>query len=475
MKIALIDPPTPFEQIYGEWDLSGVDTYCPPLGLLHIASFVREHHHTPYVIDVTAMKWSRQKAVEFVLSLNPDVIGISAKTINILNASNIARELKHRGFSDPIILGGTHVTAVPEETLARFSAIDYGVIGEGEVTFLELVEKIGQKQSMHDVKGVVWRDDSGRIVVNPPRPLIKDLDILPFPAWDLLPNFPDGYPHNALETKRLPAASIITSRGCPFQCTFCDRAVFGSLVRQHSAEYTLNMIRHLKYKYGIRDLMILDDNFILDRKKLFKICDTIIEEGMDLSWYCQGHAKFMTEDRLRKIREAGCWFIEIGIESGCDRILKLLKKNTTKSEVEKAVKRAREVGLKVKGNFIFGFPTETRDSLQETIQFATSIDISYFQQNFLTIWPGCELAKDPEQYGHVESDWSKLAHQRVTFIPHGLTEQDLIQASKDAFRRFYLRPKIIFEILLQSLTSWRAARNAMIAFMAFLKTIFRKD
>jgi radical SAM superfamily enzyme YgiQ (UPF0313 family) len=230
------------------------------------------------------------------------------------------------------------------------------------------------------------------------------------------------------------------------------------------------MFRHLKNEYGIRDLMILDDNFILNEKKLFQICDAIIKEKMDLSWYCMGHAKFMTSDRLKKIKEAGCWFIELGVESGCDRILRLLKKNVTKAEIASAVKRARDVGLKVKGNFIFGLPTETKETLEETIQFATSIDLSYFQQNFLTIWPGCELSSSPEQYGSFESDWNKLAHQRVTFIPCGLTAEDLIKASKDAFRRFYLRSKIIFEIL-TTLTSWRAFKSAVIAFLAFLKTI----
>ena len=472
MRIVLIDPPTSLEQIYGNWDLSRVDTYCPPLGLLYVASFVRKHHHTPYIVDVTAMKWSRQEAVEYALSLNPDIVGISAKTVNIFNANSLAEELRDRGFAGLIVLGGAHVTAVPEETLARFSAFDCGVIGEGEITFLELIETIEQKQPMDQVKGLAWRNDSGRITINLFRPLIDDLDVLPLPAWDLLSNFPNGYPHNALETKRLPAASIITSRGCPFRCTFCDRAIFGSVVRQHSAEYTLNMIRYLKDEYGIRDLMMLDDNFILDKKKLFKICDAVIEEEMDLSWYCMGHAKVMTEDRLRKIREAGCWFIEIGIESGCDRILKLIKKNTAKAEVEQAVKRARAVGLKVKGNFIFGFPTETKGSLEETIRFATRIGLSYFQQNFLTIWPGCELAIDADQYGWVNTDWTKLAHQRVTFIPHGLTEDDLIIASKKAFRRFYLRPTIMLEILL-SLSSPRAIHAVFLAFIVFLKTLLR--
>ena len=475
MNIVLINPPTSFDQIYGQWDLSGVDTYCPPLGLLYIASYLREHHHAPHVIDVQAMNWSCQETVECALSHSPDVVGISAKTINIHNAGEIAGELKSEGYVGPIVVGGAQITALPAETLGRFRAIDYGVIGEGEIAFLEVVENIKLKKPVRDVRGVVWRNGIEQTVVNPPRPLMEDLDQLPFPAWDLLVDFPDGYPHNALETKRLPSASIITSRGCPFQCTFCDRAVFGSRVRQHSAEYTLGMIRHLQEVYGIRDLMILDDNFMLDKGKLFTICDTIREERMDLSWFCQGHVKFMTDDRLAKMRDAGCWFVEMGIESGCDRILKLIKKNTNKAEIAEAVRRAHKAGLKVKGNFIFGLPTETIESLEETTQFAASIDLSYFQQNFMTLWPGCEIARNAERYGHVETDWDRLSDKRITFIPSGLSAEDLLKASKAAFRRFYLRPRILFEILLQSLTSWRAAHNAIVAFVAFLKTMSRPD
>ena len=472
MKVALIDSPTSHKQIYGDWDLSGVDTYCPPLGLLHIASYIRQFGHSPEVIDIAARKWSLNQAVEYIVQSAPDVIGISAKTINVMNANKLVEQLKENGNKSPIVLGGSHVTAVPVETMKRFKAIDYGVIGEGEVTFHELIEKIANNKPVNDVEGIVLRNSDGQPTLNPSRAPIHNLDDLPLPAWDLLPDFPNGYNHSALETKREPAASIMTSRGCPFKCTFCDHKIFGSMVRHHSAEYSLNMIRHLKNNYGIKDLMILDDNFILDKKKLFRICDAIVEEKLDLSWYCMGHAKFMTADRLKKIKEAGCWFIEIGIESGCDRILRLLKKNTSKEEIAEAVKRAKSVGMKIKGNFIFGLPSETKESLEETIRFATAIDLSYFQQNFLTIWPGCELSENPAQYGAFENDWSKLAHQRVTFIPHGLTEEDLIKASKDAFRRFYLRPHIIIGILL-SLTTFRAVKAIVISFLAFVKTIFR--
>jgi radical SAM superfamily enzyme YgiQ (UPF0313 family) len=182
----------------------------------------------------------------------------------------------------------------------------------------------------------------------------------------------------------------------------------------------------------------------------------------------------MTEDRLERIREAGCWLLEVGIESGCERILQLLKRNTTKSEIADAVRRARVAGIRVKGNFIFGLPTETKESLEETIEFATSIDLSLFQQNFLTIWPGCELSENAAEYGEVETDWGKLTHYQISFIPEGLAREDLLRASKEAFRRFYLRPRIILEII-STLTSWLAIRGTAKAFFTFLKTAFRKN
>jgi len=159
-------------------------------------------------------------------------------------------------------------------------------------------------------------------------------------------------------------------------------------VRHHSAEYTLKMIRHLANQYGVRDLMILDDNFLLKRDKVHQICDSLITRGDDLTWYCIGYAKFMTEDRMQKIREAGCWFIELGIESGYNRILKVSKKHTTKWETATAVQNARDAGLKVKGDFNFGLPTENKESLKESIELATSIGLTHFQKNLVAIWPG---------------------------------------------------------------------------------------
>jgi len=478
MKILLINPPTTFSQIYGDWDLSGLDTYSPPLGILYLAGYLRENNHKPCVLDLEVLKWDLKKLLEYVLKFDPDIIGITSMTINFLNAQKIAALMKANLRSVPVIIGGPHLTAAPIETLSGYPDFDYGVYGEGEITFLEIAEKIKKKEPINNLKGLVWRNDKNKVIVSEPREYIENLDILPFPAWDLLESFPTSYPHSILESKRLPAASIMTSRGCPFQCTFCDNSIFGTKVRHFSADYTLRMIKHLIDNYGIRDLMILDDNFLLSKKKLFKICDTIINNKLDLTWYCMGHAKTMTEDRLKKIKQAGCWFIELGIESGNDEMLKKIKKSTTKKEITDAISHAKKAGLKTKGNFIFGFPGDTLETIKESTRFALEIDLDFFQQNFLTVWPGCEIfsqiRNDGDVYDYYNSSWLSLAHQRITYIPKGLSKVELITASKNSFRKFYLRPKIIIG-LLPLVGSTRGIKFLLTSFRVFLKTIFRNS
>ncbi|MFC2142070.1 B12-binding domain-containing radical SAM protein [Acidobacteriota bacterium] len=474
MRVALVNPPSSFEQLYGEWDLSALDTYCPPLGILYISSFLRQHGHEVFLVDIASLKLTENESIEFIFSLDPDVVGLSSMTINVSNANKIAEKIKCRNPAIPVVIGGPHLTAAPIETLSKYGSIDFGVIGEGEETFLALIQAIDKDKAYSSVRGIIWRDKDENLIVNPARPLIEDLDSLPFPAWDLLSNFPDAYPHNALETKRLPAASIITSRGCPHQCTFCDRSVFGSKVRHHSAAYTIEMIEHLKEQYGIRDLMILDDNFLLNREKLFEICDVIIKECLDLSWYCLGHVRHMTDDRLQRIREAGCWIMEVGIESGSQGILDFLKRNTPKELIAEAITKAKNAGIRVKGNFIFGLPNETKDTLEETIKFAQSLDLSFFQQTFLTVWPGCELAASIENYGHVERNWEKIGHFQISFVPLGLSKTDLLDASKRAFRKFYLRPKIILGMVF-SLRSFRTMKSLLLGFIIFMRSILRKQ
>jgi radical SAM superfamily enzyme YgiQ (UPF0313 family) len=166
MNILLINPPTTFSQIYGDWDLSALDTYSPPLGILHIASYLRVHNYKPFVFDLEALKWDTKKLLESTSKINPDVIGITSMTINFMNTQKIASLMKANFCSVPIIIGGPHLTAIPIETMQKYPVFDYGVYGEGEITFLEIVSKISKKESISNIKGIVWRDNEGKVVIN---------------------------------------------------------------------------------------------------------------------------------------------------------------------------------------------------------------------------------------------------------------------------------------------------------------------
>lgn len=472
MRIVFVDLPISQEQFFGDWDISPLETICPPLGLLYIAAYVRAHGHEPSLVDVPNLQWSIQRAIDHVVGTQPDAIGISAKTPSVRALKQFTEGVRRRGLTCPIILGGAHITAAPVETLERYAGIDIGVIGEGEATCLDILNHLELGTSLDDVAGIVWRHPQHGVIKNAPRGVIPDLDVLPFPAWDLLTDFPKAYPHSLFETKRTPAASVITSRGCPFHCTFCDTAVFGSRVRFHSPDYTLRMLRHLIDSYGIRDVMFYDDNFFINNDHMMGICNGMIEQKLNLSWYCLAHEKTMKPDRLLKAKEAGLWFIEMGVESGSDRILKEIQKKTSSSEIAEAATEAKKVGIRTKGNFIFGLPLETKETLEETIQFAVNSDLSYIQQSFLTIWPGSPISANFEKYGSGLTEWDRLGHYKVTYVPHGVTADEMMAASKEFFRRFYLRPKIVAEVA-RTLTSWRAVKAAAICSYIFMKTITR--
>jgi radical SAM superfamily enzyme YgiQ (UPF0313 family) len=220
--------------------------------------------------------------------------------------------------------------------------------------------------------------------------------------------------------------------------------------------------------------MFYDDNFFINNDHMMGICNGMIEQKLNLSWYCLAHEKTMKPERLAKARDAGLWFIEMGVESGSDRILKEIQKKTTAREVAEAATEAKRYGIRTKGNFIFGLPLESRETLQETIQFALDSDLSFIQQSFLTIWPGSPISNNWQRYGTGLTEWTQLGQYKITFLPHGLSAEDLMSASKQFFRRFYLRPKIIANVA-RTLTSPRGVKTAAMCSYVFMKTITRSS
>jgi anaerobic magnesium-protoporphyrin IX monomethyl ester cyclase len=440
-KIVFVFPPlTPFE-IWG--NLAAGGGLEPPLGLAYLAAMTRKHGYETQIVDAAALKLNLKSAVQAVLSESPDYVGISAVTMAIFNAADLAHAIKKARPDVFIILGGAHITAAPEDTMNMFSGFDVGVIGEGEKTIVELLEALDSKNDLAKVDGLIVRTNNGPKRSNR-RAFIRKLDELPMPAWDLFPDIGKHYSPPAHSLDRKMSTSIITSRGCSGKCIFCDRSIFGNFVRAHSPDYTANVVRHLYYTYGIRGLRFDDDNLMLFRKNLEAICHHIIREKLDVLWSCMARVDFVDPEILELMYQAGCRQIRYGIESGSPEVLKIIKKQIKLDQIKNAVKWTRRAGIRTMGYFMIGHPGETKDTIRQTIDFAKRIDLDEFKINFFTPLPGTEIYREAYRYGHLSTNLRDFHfHRTPSFIPFGLTEKDLIRDKKTAFREFYLRPRII--------------------------------
>jgi radical SAM superfamily enzyme YgiQ (UPF0313 family) len=434
-KIVLLNPPLSPEERYGS--LSGSGSFAPPLGLAILASVARSSGLDVRIIDAACLGLSYREAASEILKESPDFLGITAVTISAHNAARVAKLVKESNADFPIVLGGAHLTAVPFETMEKFPSFDLGVVGEGEETFRELIEALRTKSDLNDVKGLIVRKDD-QLLFTGQRPFIKILDEIPLPAWDLLPYLPKYYRPPLHGVKHFPATSLVTSRGCPNQCTFCDRSLFGNRLREFSAEYVLRMIKHLHFKYGIRDLLIDDDNFVVFRRRLEKLTELLKKENLNLSWSCNARVDLVNPGMLKLMKQAGCWQISYGIESGSQKILNLVKKSITLEQIEQALRWTRESGIKSKGFFMLGYPTETVETMKETIDFACKLPLDDSQFAMFTPLPGTEVSKDILKYGTFKNDWQRMNCWYPAFIPNGLTREDL---------EYYSRPELYLLIL----------------------------
>jgi len=467
-KIVFISPPITAKEMYGDLALGGSSEAL--MGLCYLAAVTRANRSPTKIVDAPALKINIDQTVETALMEKPKYIGITAVSLAIHNASAIAEKIKNQDPSIITILGGAHLTAVPEETMEKFPQFDIGVIGEGERTIIELLKSLEMGDELKQIKGLIFRNN-GQLIRTERRPYIKNLDTLPMPAWDLLPGISKYYKPTSYGINRLPSFSLVTSRGCVHRCTFCDRSMFGNRFRTHSPEYILKMIKDLYFNYGIKDVRINDDEFMLSEKHLLKVCKLLQRENLDLTWSCLGRVDDVSEDVLREMKKAGCWQIRFGIESGSQKILDVIKKDIALEQVERAIKLARKTGIKTIGFFMMGLPLETEKTLKETIDFASRLPLDNFKINFFAPFPGSELYKEIDRYGVASKDWKDLhMHVKPTFIPHGLTEETLIKYNKLAFRKFYLRPRTIVSHIrrIKNFSSFFSLLRGGIALMKYL-------
>jgi radical SAM superfamily enzyme YgiQ (UPF0313 family) len=377
------------------------------------------------------------------------LVGISTTTASFTKALAVANEVKAQ-LDLTVVVGGPHATALPEETLQN-PCFDIGVVGEGELTMVELAEKLGSNENLENVRGIVYRE-RGKVRRNPERPYIMDLDSVPFPARHLLPSL-DVYHPTPSAYRCLPQATMITSRGCPYNCTFCDRSVFGSTYRARSARNVVDEMEMLVEKHGAKEVRFWDDTFNIDARRVIQICEEIRVRGIDVPWTCLGRINRMNAEVLRAMEESGCWQVDYGIESGNQQLLDGIRKGLTLDMIRTVTKMTREAGIRMRGFFMLGLPGETEETMRQTIEFAKRLDLSAAVFHITTPFPGTELYKTVLESGELDmkagwDDYSIFSSEASPYVPKGLTHETIEHYQTQAYHAFYMRLSFILRQVL---------------------------
>jgi radical SAM superfamily enzyme YgiQ (UPF0313 family) len=444
-SIVLVNPPYSFWSP-GKDYLRPFIGNLPSLGLLSLGAVLRESGYRVKIVESASLGLSFPRTIDEILRERPSYVGLSCTTASVENAAKIARAVKEKSPGTRVLAGGPHLTALPEETFRRFPDFDFAIQGEGEAALPDLLEALEGKKKPDKVESAVFRQGE-EIRVNPRRRFIENLDTLPFPAFDLLPDFPGAYRAPFLNYLRGPAASLISSRGCPQSCTFCDRSVFGNRYRYFSEDYLWELISLLHRQYGIRHLVFTDDQFAAFRPRLLRLCEKMARGRLGTHWNCDARVDSVDPDLLGMMKRAGCWMISYGIESGSQKILDQVRKGITLDQVEQAVRWTREAGIRAKGLFMIGYPEETEKTLGDTLSFISRSGLDEMNLSFLTPYPGTEIYRRAKGRPNFVEDWARMNALNCLLPPEALSCRELEKAYGKIIRRFYMRPGPTFSYL----------------------------
>jgi radical SAM superfamily enzyme YgiQ (UPF0313 family) len=443
LRCLLIIPAWAPEEIFSSKTYHSQLNYWQPLGTLYVASSMIEAGHEVSFLNGAFLK--HEEILSEVQRVKPEFVGLYSTAFGWNKALRTAKDIKNIDKGIFIAVGGPYPIAMKEKCLT--DSIDAVVTGEGEITVVEMLDRLKEGRGLEGVKGVAYRLD-GNIYVNPPRPLIDDLDSIPFPKRELLGDSNLYLPPPATY-KRKPVAVMITSRGCNRQCIFCFQMdkTRRSGIRFRSIDNVLKEIE-LCLKQGYREIKFLDDTFAANYQRAMDIASEIKRRGLDFTWFASACVNQVDKPLLRAFKEAGCWAVLFGVESGVQKNLNTIRKGITLEQVRKAVRAAKEVGLKVSTPFMFGIPGETFKEGLETIEFAIELDPDFANFHAITPFPGSYLYDNIEKYGTLSPELSDYTYQGAAFIPFTMTKEEIQELRRLAFKRFYSRPSFILKKLL---------------------------
>ncbi len=428
---------------------SKAHTVTPPLGLGYLASSLRKRGHEPAIVDLAKLRLGGKSAAAAVLKQAPGLIGVSVLSTAYLPARRLIRAIRARRPELPLVVGGPHITALPEDALENLE-VGLGVIGEGEHVFPELVDRVASGMLVDDGIPSLCHYQGGSAACSPRAPFINDLDSLPFPAWDLID--PRTYPdlsHQLLH-KKFPVAPVMTSRGCPFDCNFCaSTTLWGRGWRTRSYGNVVDEIELLARDYQVKEIHFEDDNFTLKASHAAAICEEVIRRGLDIVWCTPNGVRVdsLTDELVRLMKRSGCYGLAFGIESGSQAILDHNNKKLDLDNVAAKIEMVKRHNIETHGFFIVGLPGETVDTIKETIRFARRMPLDRANFALLAPLPGSDIFR---KYllgcgNGNEIDYSAFNY----FTPFPMGELDAAALNKWQRRSvfsFYGRPRQLWHL-----------------------------
>jgi len=440
----------------------------PPMGLAYLASVLEQHGCEVRVIDANAEKLSLTEVTRIIVQQAPGMIGVTVTTPLLPSALEMARELGRRLDPRPVLVaGGPHATVRPEDLLVD-GAFDYVVRAEGELTIAELVEALLAGKDAEGIAGISWRR-GGTVIHNPDRGLCSRLEQFPHPDWSLFPLkcFSSYVRRNDY------CLPIMTSRGCPFSCTFCYKGIFGRRLRMRTAEDVVNEWQFLVERYGAREIAVVDDVFTLRIDRVIQICELLVARGLDkVPWSTTNGIRVdqVSAELFAAMRRAGCYRVYFGIESGVQRVIDTLQKGITLDQARHAVRLAKEAGLEVGGYFMLGNAGETGPDMDATIGFALELELDYAQFAIATPYPGTQMYATIEKHGTILiSSWEDLAtFGRLVFTMGELTPNLVAGKFRKAIWQFYFRPRFLLRQA-HELSSWTGLRHRILGAAVVIK------
>jgi radical SAM superfamily enzyme YgiQ (UPF0313 family) len=469
MKIALIFAPNQLNPHYNKISFREERLgLIPPISLLSVAAILEREDVEVDLIDMEAEGLGYADTLERVRRFAPDMLGFTVTTLSFHTV--LAWITRFRGDTGiPVLVGGEHVRLYPHETMS-YAAIDYCVIGEAELSLPEFIRAFRQGRPLDGIRSLGFRK-GGEVVIDRSLSFVEDLDSIPFPARHLIKN--DRYANILTRNKNFTA--MISSRGCPFQCAFCNHN--HQKYRVRSSKNFVDEIEYNLRTFGIREFDIYDSTFTADRKRVLEICEDIRTRGLEVGFTVRSRVDVITREVVDSLRSAGCHTIMYGIESSNQDILKLMNKGISLDQVRETVSYTRQSGVETLGFFLFGFPGETRDTIEDTIRFSLELPLDYALYSVLLPLSETEIYDYYRERG-LSDYWADYTldtskSDLIEFIDTGVTREEASEYAVEAYRRFFFRRRIVWNRL-RKLRSFSEFRRLLGGALGIIAKVFEK-